>query len=469
MNSVLDRQCLRDYLTEYIFTTDKNQNSRTPGKVGLELEMFPLKKQDNRVTPCSQRQVALRLRQLAKQNQWQLVEEPCADEQENLLTLVVTDQHENFSFEPGGQLEYSTRPYHTMRDLYQQVEAIYGKLEALVADDDIRFLQMGTNPWHTTEEIGLQMPKKRYMAMDSYFHDISVFGRQMMRQTCTNQVCLDFGADVDTLIKRYLLANLASPLATAIFAYSPYLEGQDTDLKSTRSQAWRYLDPSRTGLPNLGKVIKAFTYDALIDSYLDFALDSNLIFIEELDYQAVGAKMPFAAWLDGSIGGKEASLKDFILQLSLLFPEVRPKGFLEIRSIDSQARPWQMVPAAFFAGLLYNQDALNAGLDLLIPESAHTGEWLEWAKHGLDHPTIRRYAQKIMEIAARGYKRLPMRFRDRVVDRSFAGFRELFTERSLTPADDLLAEVRSSDERACTLPLIDRLTEKWQNQLVKTK
>ena len=136
------------------------------------------------------------------------------------------DQDDNISFEPGGQLEFSSRPYHCLSEAISRTLYIQSLLDRELLDvGGVTLTQIGINPWHSVDDIGLQMKKPRYLAMNEFFSKISAFGPKMMRQTCTVQVNLDFGRDETTMAKRFLASMLMAPISGAIFIYSAFENG----------------------------------------------------------------------------------------------------------------------------------------------------------------------------------------------------------------------------------------------------
>jgi glutamate--cysteine ligase len=219
------------------------------------------------------------------------------------------------------------------------------------------------NPWQTVDEIGLQMRKPRYQSMDKHFTKIGPYGRRMMRQTCGMQVNLDFGGTETILAKRYLVANLMSPAATAAFTYSPIVDRKKTDCLSFRAKTWQHLDPTRTGFPKLERIAKELSKEACVQSYLDHVLAAKVVFVESLNHEVPEPSITFADWIKHGYKGVTPTMVDFDTHLSLHFPEVRAKGFLELRSIDCQSRLWQTVPASLCTSLLYDEANLDAALD----------------------------------------------------------------------------------------------------------
>ena len=431
-----------------------------PGSVGLEIEMLPL--QMNEASP---KQVPLYdqgglshvLAQLAKKKFWTLIKDP--DERLLKIQLELGDY---LTFEPGGQLEFSTIPYPCLSDAVKRISQVQSLLDQVLQEKNVSLFQFGINPFFKVEEIGLQMSKARYRAMDHYFSNIGPFGQRMMRQTCTIQPCLDFGPSEHDMAKRYLVGQLLAPFATALFSYSSWVDHADSGYRGFRSLVWRKLDATRTGLTNLHPLLKQLNKAACVDSYLEFALDANVVFIEGLNYEVPQVPMNFAYWMKHGYKGVFPSRQDFETHLSLLFPEVRPRGFLEFRSIDCQSREWQIVPAAFYLGLLYDENKLEKTLELLTPYSDKVNELLEYSVNGLEHSEIRKVALELMDLSLSGFSGLPPCFRGEGMEARFKSFSELFSCRGLTPADALKQEIMSSSSGSLCVDLVQSLEHKWK-------
>lgn len=474
----------RAYLDETTFRLRAKDYSQKypnwPGSVGLEIEMLP-------VVPESAHQVpgavglgfpsrvrlhgpagtsAAIIRDLAKARSWQMTE--TEDDTGNPMLLKVDlDDGDNLSFEPGGQVEFSSKPYPCLSDAVRRMRQVQGILDEAFGREGIRFTQVGVNPWHTVAELGLQMPKSRYRAMDQYFSQIGPYGQRMMRQSCTIQVNLDFGPDEATLVRRYLACQLLAPIATATFANSPVVDRAAVGVPGFRSRIWRHTDPTHTGLPGLFKLVGAcsgvpnLTRQQCIDSYLDFVLGADVVFVAGADYRVPEKPVTFRQWLENGLFGTRPTVEDLATHLSLLFPEVRPRGFLEIRSIDCQPRAFQSVPAVVMTGLLYDDKALTEVLELLMPRAHEIPDLLKRSEQGLAEPTLAVLAKQVMAIAADGFARQSPCFRTGCSERELSAFRERFTERGRTPADDILDKMRQSGQAFLPYEGLRALEESW--------
>jgi glutamate--cysteine ligase len=238
-----------------------------------------------------------------------------------------------------------------------------------------------------------------------------------MRQTAALQVSLDFG---DEPWLRWRVLNAAAPYVVAIFANSPVYAGHCTGYQSTRAQVWRMLDPSRTGI----------VYDERdpVGAYLDFALAAPAILYPTVE----GEHRPFADWLTQA----QPTEHEWQDHLSTLFPEVRPRGHLELRSADAIAPHWYAAPLVLTAGILYQPGALRATADLLGTPDA---DLLERAgRSGLHDSAIARTAVDLFEVALQGCQCLgPRYFHPSDLEQARAFF-ERYTRLGRSPADDVL-------------------------------
>lgn len=438
------------------------------GSVGLEIEMLP-------VTPPApgaafpghvrlqgkDGSIAAILRKYAADNKL-ATEETIDDHGNDLLLRVLLDDQDNFSFEPGGQVEFSSRPYPCLSESVKRLRKMQGVLESLFKPQGIELTQVGINPWHTIPELGLQMPKGRYRAMDRFFAGIGPYGQRMMRQTCTVQVNLDFGPTESSLARRYLASMLLAPFATATFAHSPVVDRAKTGVPGFRSRVWRHVDPTRTGLPGLKTVARELTRKACIDTYLDFLLAAKVVFVAGHDYAVPEDGATFADWLERPLFGLKPNLDDFKTHMSLLFPEVRARGFLELRSIDCQPRAFQTAPAAYMTGLLYHEPTLDRLIELLLPLEAEVPDLLTRSEKGLGDLRLRDVSRQVMALAETGFKSLTPCFVEGCTARELAAFREHFTERGRTPADDVLDRLAADGTPYLDLGSLRALEERWE-------
>ena len=438
----LTRDDVRQYLFDQTFPVSHSKSKSE--KIGMEVEMLPLIGSNlSEVAHLQGRDDSILnwLQPLGRELLWKEKVESISNAQgvsQNYVTLIELEEGDNISFEPGGQVEISSKPYSSLTELSQRVLQLRTQLAASLGYHGIDLVGIGFNPMQSSDQIGLQMMKKRYVAMDQYFSQLGPWGRQMMRQTCTVQVCLDFGPSEETMARRFWLAQMVAPMAAGIFANSPFVNQKPAGLVGYRSKIWRNIDSSRTGLllPS-GELNKHNNQQSLIDVYEEFLLNSNVVFIPELNYE-VPVNFSFRSWMKDGYKGIFPNLADLEVCLSLLFSEVRPRGFFELRSVDNQHLKWLFVPAIFWTTLLYSEVAMSKAWDLLYPIKEHLSELLRRSEFGLSDPELKHLSQELMKIVIENYSTLPDDFRNTGVENSLILFAEKYTFRGLTPGDQLL-------------------------------
>ena len=265
----------------------------------------------------------------------------------------------NVSLEPGGQLELSGAPLETIHETCDEVNAHLADVKDIADRIGVGFIGLGAAPIWTHEDMPL-MPKGRYALMDGYMQKVGTMGRVMMRRTCTVQVNLDFSSEAD-MVQKMRVALALQPVATALFANSPFFEGQPNGHKSWRSRVWRDLDSDRTGM-------LPFVFDEGFgfDAWVEYALDVPMYFVYRDGEYINALGMSFRDFLKGelpALPGEMPTLSDWADHLTTVFPEARVKKFIEMRGADGG--PWRRLCAlpAFWVGLMYDQNALDAAWD----------------------------------------------------------------------------------------------------------
>ncbi|OED46240.1 glutamate--cysteine ligase [Rhodobacteraceae bacterium (ex Bugula neritina AB1)] len=287
----------------------------------------------------------------------------------------------NVSLEPGGALELSGAPLETIHETCDEVNTHLREVKDIADKIGVGFIGLGAAPEWQHEQMPL-MPKGRYRLMNDYMEKVGTMGRAMMRRTCTVQVNIDFGSEAD-MVQKLRVALALQPVATALFANSPFFEGKPNGHKSWRSYIWRHLDDARTGMLPF-----VFEEGFGFERYVEYALDVPMYFVYRNGAYINALGMSFRDFLKGelpALPGETPLLSDWADHLTTAFPEARIKKFMEMRGADGG--PWRRLCAlpAFWVGLTYDQTALDAAWDLVKGWDADTREGLRIAaaEHGL--------------------------------------------------------------------------------------
>lgn len=295
------------------------------------------------------------------------------EEQGKIIGLVKDGA--NVSLEPGGQFELSGAPLASIHQTCDEVNEHLREVQTVADGIGARFIGLGAAPVWTHDEMPM-MPKGRYRLMTDYMGRVGTHGTQMMYRTCTVQVNLDFASEAD-MVQKFRVALALQPVATALFANSPFFEGKPNGFKSWRSRIWRDLDPARTGMLPF-----VFEDGMGFQRYVDYALDVPMYFVYRDGKYIDALGQSFRAFMRGelpALPGERPTLSDWADHLTTIFPEARLKRYLEMRGADGG--PWRRLCAlpAFWVGLLYDQSALDAAWDLVKGWDAETREALRVA------------------------------------------------------------------------------------------
>jgi glutamate--cysteine ligase len=303
--------------------------------------------------------------------------------------------------EPGGQLEISSAPAGSLTQLYASLSADQAHLSALLARSGLVLGDTGLDPWRPPRRL-LQTP--RYAAMQRSFDTAGRHGRTMMCSTAGLQICVDAGTE-SQLPHRWAALHEMGPALLAAFATSGRHAGRDTGWASARMATWLGIDPRRAG--------PVVTDGNLADGWADYALAAPLLCVRrgEGDW-SVPTGVSFADWIGGALPGRPR-LDDLDYHLSTLFPPVRPRGYLEVRYLDTQPGTEWIAPAAVVVALLAD-DTITDAARSVVAETA--GQWLTASRDGLNDPAIRRTAADLLDLACRNLDGtgLPPELQDRV-------------------------------------------------------
>ena len=279
----------------------------------------------------------------------------------NIIALSRPGSFANVSLEPGGQFELSGAPLASVVETSAEIDEHLAQVKAVGGRLGIGFLGLGASPVWSRAETPV-MPKGRYGIMAPYMDRVGKYGRDMMFRTCTVQVNLDFASEAD-MVQKFRVSLALQPIAAALFANSPFLDGKPNGFLSFRSEVWRDTDNARAGMLPF-----VFEQGMSFERYVDYALDVPMYFVMRDGKFINTAGESFRAFLDGrlpQLPGQKPVMKDWADHLTTIFPEVRLKKYLEMRGADSGLAPKLRALPAFWVGLLYDQPALDAAWDLV--------------------------------------------------------------------------------------------------------
>jgi glutamate--cysteine ligase len=278
--------------------------------------------------------------------------------------------HGGISLEPGGQFELSGAPQPDLHAAAAETEEHMRLAKDVAAPLDIHFLGLGVTPLWSVAEIEV-MPKSRYGIMAPYMDKVGTLGTSMMFRSATVQTNLDFSSEAD-MVKKLRVGLALQPIATALFANSPFSEGRDSGYLSFRSHIWLNTDDSRTGMLPF-----AFEEGFGFEQYADYALDVPMYFVIRDGAYINVAGESFRAFLEGKLPqlpGEKPTRRDWNYHLGTIFPEVRLKQYLEMRGADMGDEKSVTALSAFWTGLLYDAVSLEAAYELIEPWSREERE-----------------------------------------------------------------------------------------------
>jgi glutamate--cysteine ligase len=351
------------------------------------------------------------------------------------------------SLEPGGQFELSGAPLETIHQTCSEIHAHLAQVKEIADPLGISFLGLGMSPKWTLQETPV-MPKGRYRIMANYMPKVGSRGLDMMFRTATVQANLDYESEAD-MVKKLRVALALQPVATALFANSPFTDGAPNGYLSMRSEIWRDTDNDRAGMLPF-----AFEDGMGFERYVDYALDVPMYFVKRgaTYYDVAGAS--FRHLLRGelnSLPGERATMADWANHLSTIFPEVRLKRYLEMRGADAGPASRLCALPALFVGILYDDAALDTAYAMIEGWTAQERQQLrdDVPKLGLQarirSRTVRDIARDVLALARSGLvrrRRIDSQGRDEA--------------RFLLPVDAYVAEGRTSADE-----LVLKFHDEW--------
>lgn len=438
----LDREDFGNYIKNVLFKPIPLSSLETAaahtGLVGLELEVFSLRKEGDGLLPAQlyggEDPLIDRLLAVSEQHGGEAIYAK-SDPERKVIDKIKFQNGNYFHFEPGGQIEIRTQPFAKTSALAAQLDFCKKIWREVSETSRYRFAQTGTNSFFEGSALKNQIPKPRYFRLEEYLHALSPFGRQMMFQTCSLHINLDLGREETERFKRIAVSNLLVPFATALFANSSMIDGKPTPMKSYRSYIWQQLDPLRTGILSLDKALRSMDTDDLVLAYTEFALKAPLIYIPELDHKTLPQSFTMAHWLTHAIEGFYPDRSHIENHVSLLFPEVRIKGYLEIRSVDATPAEWELIPVLFYMGLLYSSAQLDKVLERLIPYAGKIRSLHQKAVYGLRDDELFSMSKALMELSMEGLSNLPGAVIDKEHLQKYLAFYERLTLQRKSFAD----------------------------------
>lgn len=373
---------------------------RTEWRIGTEHEKFAFLTDTLEPVPYfGPRSIQALLNGLKARFGWEGVYEG-----ENIIALADPKGMANISLEPGGQFELSGAPLESVHDTCAEVNEHLQQVREIGDQLGIGFLGLGASPVWTRAGTPV-MPKGRYGIMAPYMDKVGTMGRDMMFRTCTVQVNLDYGSEAD-MVQKLRVSVALQPVATALFANSPFLEGKPNGFLSFRSHVWTDTDNARAGMLPF-----AFEPGMGFERYVDYALDVPMYFTMRNGKFVNTAGESFRKFMDGKLPqlpGEKPTLKDWADHLTTIFPEVRLKRYLEMRGADSG--PWRRLCAlpALWTGLLYHQGSLDGAWDIVKDWTAEERQKLRddvprlGLKAMIRGRTMRELAAEVLALARTG-------------------------------------------------------------------
>lgn len=327
---------------------------KTTKKIGMEYERIPIVKLTNQVAPYGgEYGVCELLREFARNDNWDYI-------LDDIHIIGLKKIHDTITLEPGCQIELSIEPQEFIRDLKKRIEEIDSELLPVLDKFGIKLINKGVSPTTTYKNIKL-LPKRRYHLMANYLWGI--LSDVMMRETAGIQVGVDYKSEEDAM-KKFRIANMMMPFATAMYANSRYRGGVDTGYKSFRALAWLNTDNERCGFAT------KFQDGMGFKDYVELLLDTPMIFINR-DNRTVNmnGRLTFRQFMDKGFEGFDAEIDDWQLHSNLYFPEVRLRNFIEIRNHDCVGGGLEYSIPALYKGIMYNPSALEEVQSMLVKYS----------------------------------------------------------------------------------------------------
>lgn len=432
---------------DMIEALSKGNKPKEKWRIGTEHEKFVFYKSDNSQVPYEGKNgIKALLEATQASSGW----DPLMDEG-NLIGLKDPVGGGAISLEPGGQFELSGAPLKNVHQTCSETADHLKLLRDIAAPMGIGFLGLGVTPTWGLDDIS-SMPKSRYGIMKPYMEKVGTLGTSMMFRSCTVQVNLDFSSEAD-MVKKLRVSLALQPLATALFANSPFLDGKPNGYLSYRSHIWKHTDNDRAGMLPF-----AFEEGMSFERYMDYALDVPMYFVMREGKYVNCAGENFREFLKGNLPqlpGEKPTIADWEDHISTIFPEVRLKQFLEMRGADCGA--WADICAlpALWVGLLYDQSSLDAAWDLVKDWTEEERQTLrdEVPKTAIHtkfrNGTLNDVAKQVLKISEAGLK-----------SRASLNWEQYDETQFLAPLNHIVETGKTAAER-----LLDRYDSEWNGDL----
>jgi glutamate--cysteine ligase len=365
-------------------------------------------------------------------------------EGENIIGLADVTGGGAISLEPGGQFELSGAPLDNVHQTCNELMAHLAQVREVAKPLGIGFLGIGMTPTWSRVDMPV-MPKGRYKIMTQYMPKVGTLGLDMMYRTCTVQTNHDFSSEAD-MVKKFRVGLALQPVATALFANSPFTEGKPNGFVSFRSEIWRDTDAARSGMLPF-----VFEPDMGFERYTDYALDVPMYFIKRGDSYIDVSGRSFRDHLAGKLlPGERATMSDWANHISTIFPEVRLKRYLEMRGSDGG--PWRVLPSlpAFWCGILYDDDCLDAVWNIVKDWTAEQRQKLRddvptlGFRATIGNLDLLNLAIESLRIARRGLQRRNRLDENGRDETRYLRPLEEIVARGITPAEAMMAKVQGS-------------------------
>ena len=395
----------REYLIAHHFTpSTRSLSSSSPGLIGIELETYPYQKIGNTIHPLED------LDELFETIRRTIADPRKIDKVDVISKKFFYDNKDSIQFEPGGQTELITGPVNTLTEVSERIKSLKQHVKEAAKPLNVHFGQHGMQPWFQKSEIDLRIKNDRYQNLIRYFDRISPFGRRMMLESSSLQISLDLGKTPEQVAKRIVLANLLVPFTTALFANSPNDADKSSSFQSYRYYVWQNLDPLRSGTSYAKRFNKETTLPEIVDGYLELVLKAPVIRSGNSP-EMENRPIPFGVWLQNGIDDSFPDKADLKHHISFLFPDVRIRKFLEIRSLDVTPEGWEFVPICFYCGILYDDHSLEQALEIVCAQRDSMDGLLKQCVFGLQSDQLFALSKNLFRLAIEGYGRLPNQFK----------------------------------------------------------